>query len=74
MHAVAPGVDALVSAHDSASGSGLGDGFRRDVVLGVRPEHLTAVPPESSPATALRGTVRAVENLGSELIAHCVVG
>jgi multiple sugar transport system ATP-binding protein len=41
-----------------------------DIVLGVRPEHLRV----QSGQGALRGTVRLVENLGSEEVAHCVVG
>jgi multiple sugar transport system ATP-binding protein len=49
----------------------------RDVVLGVRAEHLTVVDPVpvTEPGRArLRGTVRLVENLGSEEVAHCLVG
>jgi multiple sugar transport system ATP-binding protein len=40
----------------------------RDVILGVRPEHLVLG------GSTLRGVVRTVENLGSEEIAHCLVG
>ncbi|TCO54730.1 ABC transporter ATP-binding protein [Actinocrispum wychmicini] len=44
-----------------------GDLPTRDVVLGIRPEHLTH-------GDGLRGVVRNVENLGSEEIAHCLIG
>ncbi|WP_018685802.1 ABC transporter ATP-binding protein [Actinokineospora enzanensis] len=43
----------------------------RPVILGVRPEHLRLTTPEDA---ALRGVVRTVENLGSEEVAHCLVG
>ncbi|GLZ36509.1 ABC transporter ATP-binding protein [Actinokineospora sp. NBRC 105648] len=43
----------------------------RPVVLGVRPEHLVLTTPEDA---GIRGVVRAVENLGSEEVAHCLVG
>jgi len=46
-----------------------GDLPPRDVVLGVRPEHLA---PAATPM--LRARVRAVENLGSDEVAHCTVG
>ncbi|WP_051166017.1 ABC transporter ATP-binding protein [Amycolatopsis orientalis] len=41
-----------------------------DVVLGIRPEHLR--PDRARPA--MTGTVRLLENLGGEEIAHCSVG
>ncbi|PPK64100.1 ABC transporter ATP-binding protein [Actinokineospora auranticolor] len=43
----------------------------RPVALGVRPEHLRLTTPD---AAGIRGVVRTVENLGSEEVAHCVVG
>ncbi|WP_433559436.1 ABC transporter ATP-binding protein [Pseudonocardia xinjiangensis] len=49
----------------------------REVVLGIRAEHLLLVEPTAAPrpgAALLRGTVRLVENLGSEEVAHCLVG
>ncbi|RGE19211.1 ABC transporter ATP-binding protein [Leucobacter sp. wl10] len=51
----------------------------RDVVLGVRPEHLAVYAggaPEAVPTAgvALRGTVDLVENLGREQLVHCIVG
>jgi multiple sugar transport system ATP-binding protein len=57
IHAVADGLDAPV--HE-------GDLERRAVVLGIRPEHLV---PTTTDDALLRGTVTAVENLGSEEIA-----
>jgi multiple sugar transport system ATP-binding protein len=57
----------------------------REVVLGIRAEHLTVLDPALDSALdsavpadpglpRLRGTVRLVENLGSEEVAHCLVG
>ncbi len=49
----------------------------RDVVLGVRPEHLVPVAQDTvEPATRplFRGVVRRVENLGGEEVAYCAVG
>ncbi|MEV0776462.1 ABC transporter ATP-binding protein [Streptomyces sp. NPDC050428] len=43
----------------------------RPVTLGVRPEHLTVSAPGD---TGIRGVVRAVENLGSEEVAHVLAG
>jgi multiple sugar transport system ATP-binding protein len=57
IHAVADGLDAAV--HE-------GELDRRPVVLGIRPEHLV---PTTADDALLRGTVAAVENLGSEEIA-----
>ena len=77
LHAVAPG---------AAVPLGIPLGVRvelpaRAVVLGIRPEHLAAVDPAAVDPAAplageprLRGQVRAVENLGSEEVAHCRVG
>jgi multiple sugar transport system ATP-binding protein len=45
----------------------------RDVVLGVRPEHLRPVPADH-PGPVLRGRVDVVENLGSEEVAGCLMG
>jgi multiple sugar transport system ATP-binding protein len=46
---------------------------QQPVVLGVRPEHLRLVP-EGWSGSRLRGTVIAVENLGSEEIVFCELG
>ncbi|MFC4943063.1 ABC transporter ATP-binding protein [Pseudonocardia sp. GCM10023141] len=43
----------------------------REVVLGVRAEHLSL---GGTGAARLQGVVRLVENLGSEEVAHCLVG
>jgi multiple sugar transport system ATP-binding protein len=45
----------------------------RDVLLGVRPEHLGFAPTDHG-GPGLDGTVIAVENLGSEEVAFCDVG
>ncbi len=50
-----------------------GDFPARDVVVGVRPEHLVGVA-LTSQAPMFRGQVTAVENLGSEEVAQCAVG
>jgi len=44
----------------------------RTIGLGVRPEHIedAAIVPDSPDGRRLRGSVRAVEALGSELVAH----
>jgi multiple sugar transport system ATP-binding protein len=50
---------------------GLADYRGRQVVAGIRPEHLTAAPPAAAPDGAiLHGEVDLVEALGSELLAH----
>ncbi|MDA3624425.1 ABC transporter ATP-binding protein [Saccharopolyspora sp. WRP15-2] len=48
----------------------------QEVVLGIRPEHLSfaALTEEPGERPLLRGVVRAVENLGSEEVAICDVG
>ncbi|MCK9902892.1 ABC transporter [Parafrankia colletiae] len=47
----------------------------RDVVFGVRPEHLRLTDGTGRAGTpVLRGVVRAVENLGAEEVAQCAVG
>lgn len=56
-----------------------GETHQRDVVLGIRPEHLTINAPGSAAAAptagaALRGVVELSENLGSEQIIYCRVG
>ncbi|MBP2371826.1 ABC transporter ATP-binding protein [Pseudonocardia parietis] len=48
----------------------LGDSGGRDVLVGVRPEHLRV----GAGDTQLRGTVRHVENLGGEEVAHVEIG
>jgi multiple sugar transport system ATP-binding protein len=45
----------------------------RDIVLGVRPEHLRPVAADH-PGPVLRARVEVVENLGSEEVADCLVG
>ncbi|MEV4648541.1 ATP-binding cassette domain-containing protein [Saccharopolyspora sp. NPDC049357] len=50
-----------------------GDLPSRDVVLGVRPEHLVLVS-EHTRGPLLRGVVDAIENLGNEEVALCSVG
>jgi multiple sugar transport system ATP-binding protein len=62
LHAVAPGVDLALGI--------AGDQPARDVVLGVRPEHLRL----DGTHRGVRGVTRLVENLGSEEVAHFVVG
>ncbi|EOM77313.1 sn-glycerol-3-phosphate ABC transporter ATP-binding protein UgpC [Rhodococcus rhodnii] len=49
-----------------------GETERRDVVLGVRPEHLRIAEPDDE--VRFDAVVDLLENLGSEEIAHCVVG
>lgn len=56
-----------------------GDTPQQDIVLGIRPEHLTINAPASAAAAptagaALRGVVELSENLGSEQIIYCRVG
>ncbi|MFF2299816.1 ABC transporter ATP-binding protein [Arthrobacter sp. NPDC058127] len=56
-----------------------GETPQRDVVLGIRPEHLSIHAPGSSAAApssgaALRGIVDLAENLGSEQVIYCRVG
>jgi multiple sugar transport system ATP-binding protein len=84
-----------VIANDVDVPLGIGDdGTQLDIVIGVRPEHLVPVDPDTAaPAHAvdgagaagptptpdvvgprLRGTVQRVENLGSEEVAHVLVG
>ncbi|ODU07553.1 MAG: ABC transporter [Pseudonocardia sp. SCN 72-86] len=47
----------------------------RDVLVGVRPEHLRPAGPGADPdAPRIDGVVRLVENLGGEEVAHCLVG
>ncbi|CAI7977106.1 sn-glycerol 3-phosphate ABC transporter ATP binding subunit [Frankia sp. Hr75.2] len=50
----------------------------RDVILGIRPEHLHLMAAEGPAGPGgmprLRGVVRAVENLGAEESAQCAVG
>jgi multiple sugar transport system ATP-binding protein len=62
LHAVAPDVDLPLEL--------AGDLPAKDVVLGVRPEHLVL----GGASPGLHGVVRLVENLGSEEVAHLVVG
>ena len=46
----------------------------RDVVLGIRPEHLRVADPVDRPGVRLSVDVTSVENLGSEQVAYCEVG
>ncbi|QZY50583.1 ABC transporter ATP-binding protein [Leucobacter tenebrionis] len=67
---LAPGVEAVLWEGATAE---------RDIVIGVRPEHLSmhaGGAPEAVPTAgvALRGTVDLVENLGREQLVHCIVG
>ena len=62
LHARADGVDVPLGIGGPAAD--------RDVVLGIRAEHLSLAPG----AAVLNGVVRLVENLGSEEVAHCLVG
>ncbi|MCU1493056.1 MAG: transporter related protein [Acidimicrobiaceae bacterium] len=64
VHVIAEGVDVELAD---------GDLEERDVVLGVRPEHLRFAREEHT-GPNFRGTVLAVENLGSEEVAFCAVG
>ena len=66
----APGVEAVLWP---------GSAPERDIVLGIRPEHLAVHAGGSAEAVptagaALRGTVELVENLGREQLVHCRVG
>jgi multiple sugar transport system ATP-binding protein len=68
LQAVGAGVDVPL-------GVGADTGNVTDVLVGVRPEHLRIGP--AAPATGgaeFRGTVRLVENLGGEEVAHIAVG
>ena len=67
--AFAPGVEAVLWE---------GETPERDVVMGVRPEHLAMYgggAPEAVPTAgvALRGTIELIENLGREQLVHCRV-
>ncbi|MFC9833896.1 ABC transporter ATP-binding protein [Rhodococcus sp. NPDC127530] len=46
----------------------------RDVVLGIRPEHLRVADPVDHQGVRLSVDVTSVENLGSEQVAYCEVG
>ena len=68
--AFAPGVEAVLWEGQTPD---------REIVLGVRPEHLSIFAggaPEAVPTAgvALRGTVDFIENLGREQLVHCLVG
>jgi multiple sugar transport system ATP-binding protein len=76
-------LDARVHTVDGtvvASGEGVtarlwrGQTDGRDVVLGIRPEHLRVVEPADHPGVRLSVGVTSVENLGSEQVAYCEVG
>ena len=76
-------LDARVHTVDGtvvASGEGVtarlwrGQADGRDVVLGIRPEHLRVVEPADHPGVRLSVGVTSVENLGSEQVAYCEVG
>ncbi|WP_219419822.1 ABC transporter ATP-binding protein [Pseudonocardia nigra] len=68
LRAVGDGLDAPLGPVDLAD-----DPAGRQVLFGVRPEHLQIGPaPLGQPE--LRGVVRLVENLGGEEVAHCLIG
>ncbi|BAH51947.1 ABC transporter ATP-binding protein [Rhodococcus opacus] len=46
----------------------------RDIVLGIRPEHLKVADPDEQAGVRLSVDVTSVENLGSEQVAYCEVG
>ncbi|AII07265.1 ABC transporter ATP-binding protein [Rhodococcus opacus] len=46
----------------------------RDIVLGIRPEHLRVADPADHLGVRLSADVTSVENLGSEQVAYCEVG
>jgi multiple sugar transport system ATP-binding protein len=72
LHVRAPDVDIpLGLPDDGGPDSAAGGDTGRDVIAGIRAEHLTLAAPG---AAQLRGTVRLVENLGSDEVAHCLVG
>jgi len=54
--------------------STLGKFSRKDIILGIRPEHLHVVLPKDLACATLRGAVEVIEPLGSELIAYVRVG
>ncbi|MFI5606896.1 ABC transporter ATP-binding protein [Amycolatopsis sp. NPDC051903] len=60
--ALAPGIDVPLGRRGELPDT--------EVVLGIRPEHLRP----HDPRPAVTGTVRMLENLGGEEIAHCTVG
>jgi multiple sugar transport system ATP-binding protein len=65
LHVVAPNIDVPLAIDTDE------DLPRREVVLGVRPEHLM---PSTAREPMLRASVQNVENLGADEVAHCVVG
>ncbi|WP_018331332.1 ABC transporter ATP-binding protein [Actinomycetospora chiangmaiensis] len=71
VRASAAGLD--LALPDDGAGQVSPEGSRRALVLGVRPEHLVVRPPGAADAP-FRGRVLAVENLGSEELARCVLG
>ena len=65
----APGVE-IPLEHSAGSDPGV-----REVIVGVRPEHLVPVPVGADAlGPVLRGRVDIVENLGNEEIAECEIG
>ena len=66
----------MVSAEGIEASLWPGESESRDVVLGIRPEHLTPAQPGVDSGTGARITVdvTSVENLGSEQVAYCQVG
>jgi multiple sugar transport system ATP-binding protein len=73
VRAVADGVDVALPDPGTTGTPAVGGGVVRPLVLGVRPEHLTVHAPDH-PDAVLHGHVEAVENLGSEEVARCVLG
>jgi multiple sugar transport system ATP-binding protein len=72
VHARADGVDVHLPDPDGPAAPTGAGGTRRRLVLGVRPEHLGFRAPDD-PEAVLHGRVDAVENLGSEELARCLL-
>ncbi|GAA1854451.1 sn-glycerol-3-phosphate import ATP-binding protein UgpC [Pseudonocardia ailaonensis] len=64
LRATGAGVDVPIGAGEDSA----------DVLVGVRPEHLRIGAALGTGAPEFRGTVRLVENLGGEEVAHIAVG
>ena len=72
VHARADGLDVHLPDPGAPAGAPADGGTRRPLVLGVRPEHLGIRAPDD-PDAVLHGRVEAVENLGSEELARCLL-
>ncbi|MEV1295888.1 ABC transporter ATP-binding protein [Pseudonocardia sp. NPDC049635] len=73
LHSVGGGLRAVGDGVDVPLGAGEESGGR-EVLVGVRPEHLRIAPDGAGSGAQWRGTVRLVENLGGEEVAHLDVG